>query len=121
MAMKSSETTFTSDQPVAHIGRRLQGVLATVKAQVIDEITNDSGALSAFDDRADIQVVAQGQTMLTGQWAVQIFVVDQGLKREITLVALGDSGFTKVMYGGKSSAWLSTSTKKRDEIKALLR
>ncbi|MDT0158205.1 hypothetical protein Q9R19_11265 [Microbacterium sp. ARD32] len=106
---------------MADIGRALQEVLPRVKAQSVEEITGGIGALAAYEERADIQIVAEGQTFMTGQWAVQIYVSDEGAQRAITLIALGDSGFSKAMNGAKNSAWLSTSIKKRDEIAAYLR
>lgn len=120
VALKTSEMTITSSRETGEIGRALQGALARVKAQSIEEIQVEGGALAGYADRSDIQIIAQGQTMLTGQWAVQVYVDDQGLQREITLIALGDSGFSKAMNGARNSAWLSTSIKKRDEIAALL-
>jgi hypothetical protein len=74
VGLKSSETTLESARTVPEIGRALQGALAQVNAQPIDEITSTSGALSGFDDRASIEIVAGGQTLMTGQWAVQVYV-----------------------------------------------
>ena len=120
MGLKSSETTLESTRTVPEIGRALQGALAQVKAQSIDEITSNSGALSGFDDRASIEIVAGGQTLMSGQWAVQVYVYDHGHLREIRLIALGDGGFTRAWNGAANTASLSTSIKKRDAIAASL-
>lgn len=121
MGMKSSEISFTTRKSLADVGGSLQAAMARVKAQEIAQIESSSGALAAFDQRADIEIVGSGKTLLTGYWAVQVYVADEGEHRAVTLIALGDSGLSKAMHGAANSTWLSTSTKKRDEIASFLR
>lgn len=121
MGLKTSETSFKTTKSVQEIGRALQNALAHAKAGSIEEIESSSGALAAFDDRGSIEIVAQGQTLLSGQWAVQVYVYDHGESREVQLVALGDGGFTRAWNGAANTASLSTSVKKRDAIAAAIR
>ncbi|WP_409046923.1 hypothetical protein AB2L57_09395 [Microbacterium sp. HA-8] len=113
--------TIETSRSVPDLGRALQEILSKVKATSIEQIQSSSGALSAFDDRADIEIIAQGQSLLGPQWAVQVYVVDEEDKRAILLVALGEGGFTRAMSGARNSLSLSASIKRRDEIAAALR
>ncbi len=120
MALKTDESSFNTHRSVTELGRALQGVLSHVKAQSISEVESTSGALAAFDDRAEIQILAQGQSLLGGQWAVQVYVFDRGEHREVILVALGDGGFARAFNGARNTLSLGGSVKKRDEIGSLL-
>lgn len=73
MGLKTSETTLESTRTVPEIGRALQGALAQVKAKSIEESASNSGAPSGFDDRAGVEIVAEGQTRMIGQWAMQVY------------------------------------------------
>jgi hypothetical protein len=121
MGIRSDELEFVSHRSVADIGRTMQAALAAAKARSIDQIQSSSGALAAFDDRADIEVVAQGQGFMSGGWAVQIYVFDEGERRRVSLIALGDGGFTRAMAGATNSVSLSASKKKRDQLANALR
>jgi hypothetical protein len=120
MGIKSDEVTFSSGRSVQDLGRALQGVLARCKAASIEQIESGSAALSAFDDRADIQVIAEGASM-AGLWAVQIYVLDAGTAREVSAVALGQGGFARAWGGVRNTASLGISIKKRDQIIEALR
>ncbi|SMH50551.1 hypothetical protein SAMN06295885_3575 [Rathayibacter oskolensis] len=119
--MKSESSSFDTEKSVQTLGRTLQDALARARAASIGPIQSGSGALSQFDDKADIEVVAQGRGLVGGSWAVQVFVRDTGQKRNVELVALGDSGMARVMDGYRNSISLQASVKKRDEIAAALR
>jgi hypothetical protein len=120
MAINADEITFSTPRSVQELGRALQQVLAQAKAGSVEEISSGSGALSQFDDKADIQVVAEG-AVLTGMWAVQIYVVDEGATREVTVIALGEGGFARAWGGARNTLSMATSVKKRDQIAAGLR
>lgn len=119
--MKTSELEFTSAASVATIGRALQAACRAVGAEEIGAIESDSGALAQFDDRADIEVFAAGSSLFSGQWGVQVYVVDEGEIRRILLVAMGDSGLARAWGGTSNTASLGLSTKKRDQMAAALR
>ena len=121
MGLKTSETSFTTTMSVPEIGRALQTAFAAAKAESIDAIDSGSGALSGFDDRASIEVVGHGGSLLGGQWAVQVYVYDHGDARKVLLVALGDGGFTRAWHGARNTASLALSTRKRDLVCGLLR
>lgn len=121
VGLKTSEESFTTTKSVPEIGRALQAAFAAAKVDSIDDIVSGSGALSGFDDRASIEVVGSGGSLLGGQWAVQVYVHDRGDAREVVLVALGDGGFTRAWNGARNTASLSLSTKKRDVIRGFLR
>lgn len=119
--MKTSEITLRTTRSVADLGRALQTAFANARAESIDPIQSGSGALSSFDDRADIEVVGHGGSLLGGMWAVQVYVHDQGDFREVQLVAIGDSGLSRAWHGARNTASLSLSTKKRDLVADALR
>ena len=121
MGIKTSEVSLTTDMVVQQIGRALQSAFGKAKAESIEDITSASGALSNFDDRAIIEVVGQGSSLMAGHWAVQAYVFDRGESREIVLIALGDGGFTRAMNGGANTLSLARSIKKRDLIANSLR
>jgi len=121
VGLKTSEDSFTTSASVAELGRALQNAFAAAKAASIEEVTSGSGALAGFDDRASIQVVGMGASLVGGTWAVQVYVHDRGDTREVTLVALGDGGLTRAWNGARNTASLSLSTKKRELIRAHLR
>jgi hypothetical protein len=120
MGLKSSEYEFNTEKSVHDIGSALQSILRQAKTKSIREIKSTSGAWSAFDERGDIEIVAECLTVLSGQWVVQVAVFDRDLYREIRLGALGDGAFTRAIGGAARTASLSTSVKKRDEIAAAL-
>lgn len=119
MGLKENSITFYSHRTVDEIARILQDVLTHLKASSIQKISSGTGALEMFDDRADIQVVAQGVDF-TAFWAVQVYVLDEGNSRNIMLVALGDSGFSRAMGGLRNTVSLTKSIKKRDSIATAL-
>ena len=106
MAMKTDDVTFRTPRSVEDLGRALSRSLSSLKSEA-QPIISDSGALSGFDDRAEIEVVADGQTLLGGMWAVQM--------------ALGDGGFARAWAGARNSVSLAASVKKRDVIASSLR
>lgn len=125
MNLREDTITFSTQRSVKEIGQTLQVVLARLKSTSIEQISSGSGALEVFDDHADIEIVAQGgepiMGLSTGSWAVQIYVVDRGMEREIALVALGDNLLTRAWNSIRNSMSLSKSIKKRDEIADALR
>jgi hypothetical protein len=114
MGVRDNAVTFETKLTVKEIGRTLQDVLARLKASSIKQISSGSGALEAFDDRADIQVVASGADF-TALWAVQIYVVDRNNVREVMLVALGDSILSRAMGGARNTTSPSKSISKREK------
>lgn len=121
MVMKTESISLIMNDDVQTVGRKLQGALSLAKAQSIGEMESSSGALSKFDDRAAIEVVASGQGMVGGGWTVQVYVQDQQEQCEVVLVALGDGSFARAMGGARNTTSLSASIKKRDQIAASLR
>jgi hypothetical protein len=115
MGIKQDEVTFHTERTVKEIGKILQGTLARLKASSIEQVSSGTGALEVFDDHADIEIVARGVDF-TAMWAVQIYVVDEGETREVTLVALGDGTFSRAMAGARNSTSLSKGIRKRDAI-----
>lgn len=119
--VKHDEVTFHTRHSVKKIGRILQEVLVDrLKASSIDPISSGTGALEVFDDHADIEIVAQGVDLGT-LWSVQIYVVDEGETREVTLVALGDGALTRITASAHNSMSLTKSIRKRNVIANALR
>ena len=121
MGFKTDEVEFATAKSVPEIGRALQDVLRAANAQSIDPVQSGSGALSEFDDRADIEIVAEGQSLLGGRWVVQAYVFDQGHQRVVKLIALGDGGFSRAMNGARNTVALGGSIKKRNDVADALR
>lgn len=119
--MKTDTMEFSTQRTVGELGRLLQQAMQETKAHSVEPVQSSSGALSAFDDRADIEIVAQGNSMLSGDWCVQVYVVDKGDERRVAVVALGDGGFTRAFHGARNTVSLSKSIRKRDIIAAAIR
>ncbi|HGA1121533.1 hypothetical protein [Streptococcus suis] len=101
---------------VEAIGVTLQEICGEWKT-VPEQITSNSGALARFDDSADIQIVISSKAGLftSSIYGVQVYVDDLGDKREVQLVALGNSGLSKILYGSQVVK-MSESLKRRDII-----
>ncbi|HFS1373732.1 TPA: hypothetical protein ACHWN8_001921 [Streptococcus suis] len=101
---------------VEAIGVTLQEICGEWKT-VPEQITSNSGALARFDDSADIQIVISNKAGLftSSIYGVQVYVDDLGDKREVQLVALGNSGLSKILYGSQVVK-MSESLKRRDMI-----
>jgi len=115
MAGKAEEVRFASPHSVQAIGRELQGIFASLKAGSVEPLQSTSGALAAFDDSADIEIVASGASF-TSMWAVQVYVWDYEDYREVAVVALGDGGLTRAMVGARYTTSLGNSIRKRDQV-----
>jgi hypothetical protein len=119
MEMKEDCVNFYTNRSLQEIALMLQDAFAQIKVRSIEEISSGTGPLEIFDNRCDIQVVAQGVDF-TAHWAIQVYVQDEGSQRNILLIALGDSGFTRAMGSLKNTISLTKSIKKRDYIASLL-
>ncbi|MFH6675010.1 hypothetical protein [Streptococcus suis] len=114
--IKGEDTTLSTRLSVEAIGVTLQEICGEWKT-VPEQITSNSGALARFDDSADIQIVISNKAgMFTSSiYGVQVYVDDLGDKREVQLVALGNSGLSKILYGSQVVK-MSESLKRRDMI-----
>jgi len=121
MAVKSDTVSLIVNHDLQTVGRQLQVALSQAKAQSIGETESSSGALSQFDDRAAIKIVASGQGLVGGGWTVQVYVQDQQERCEVVLIALGDGSLARAMGGARNTTSLSASIKKRDQIAASLK
>lgn len=121
MGLNTDQIDFTSQLSVQELGQLLQHALSSVRAQQVEDIESTSGALARFDETADIEIAASGQSLVGGAWTVQIYVRDGGSARNVSLLALGHSGFTRVMAGAKNTISMTKSIAKRDEIAAAIR
>lgn len=119
--VKHDEITFRTNRSVNEIGRILKEVLVDrLKASSIDQVSSGAGVLGAFEDHADIEIVARGVDFAS-LWAVQAYVVDEGDSRAVTLVALGDGTLLRVTASTCNSASLTKSIRKRNVIADALR
>lgn len=116
MELKSDSVNFETHRTVNEIAKILQDILNRLKVSSVEEISSGTGALEMFDDRADIQVVAQGADF-TSLWAVQVYVLDEGHSRNITLVALGESAFSRAMGGFLSGHTIGGGLKNNFSLK----
>ncbi|HEL1886991.1 TPA: hypothetical protein TX923_001433 [Streptococcus suis] len=114
--IKGEDTILSTRLSVEAIGVTLQEICGEWKT-VPEQITSNSGALARFDDSADIQIVISNKAgLLTSSiYGVQVYVDDLGDKREVQLVALGNSGLSKILYGSQVVK-MSESLKRRDMI-----
>ncbi|HEM3503088.1 TPA: hypothetical protein U1B20_001398 [Streptococcus suis] len=114
--IKGEDTILSTRLSVEAIGVTLQEICGEWKT-VPEQITNNSGALARFDDSADIQIVISNKVGLftSSIYGVQVYVDDLGDKREVQLVALGNSGLSKILYGSQVVK-MSESLKRRDMI-----
>lgn len=121
MQLRTSEMLITTGKSVQELGRALQEAFRGVGATAVEDLVSTSGALSVFDERAEIEIIGRGKTpLLGGLWAVQVYVSDRGSSREILLVALGDAALSRAWSGVRYSTSLTQSIKKRDQIAQFL-
>ncbi|HEL1572610.1 TPA: hypothetical protein U2C82_002074 [Streptococcus suis] len=114
--IKGEDTILSTRLSVEAIGVTLQEICGEWKTTP-EQITSNSGALARFDDSADIQIVISNKAGLftSSIYGVQVYVDDLGDKREVQLVALGNSGLSKILYGSQVVK-MSESLKRRDMI-----
>ncbi|HEL1602243.1 TPA: hypothetical protein TXL59_000531 [Streptococcus suis] len=114
--IKGEDTILSTRLSVEAIGVTLQEICGEWKTTP-EQITSNSGALARFDDSADIQIVISSKAGLftSSIYGVQVYVDDLGDKREVQLVALGNSGLSKILYGSQVVK-MSESLKRRDMI-----
>ncbi|MCH1564617.1 hypothetical protein [Streptococcus suis] len=114
--IKGEDTILSTRLSVEAIGVTLQEICGEWKT-VPEQITSNSGALARFDDSADIQIVISNKAGLftSSIYGVQVYVDDLGDKREVQLVALGNSGLSKILYGSQVVK-MSESLKRCDMI-----
>lgn len=114
---KGEASEITTSLSIRELGQLLQMICADWKTSP-EQLQSTSGALAAFDDRADIEIVISGKAgLLSPQiYVVQVYVWDLGDKREVQVIALGDNGLTKFAFGTKGAGKLSESIKRKDEI-----
>lgn len=114
--IKGEDTILSTRLSVEAIGVTLQEICGEWKT-VPEQITSNSGALARFDDSAEIQIVISNKAGLftSSIYGVQVYVDDLGDKREVQLVALGNSGLSKFLYGSQVVK-MSESLKRRDMI-----
>lgn len=114
---KGETSEITTSLSTRELGQLLQMICADWKTSP-EQLQSTSGALAAFDDRADIEIVISGKAgFLSPQvYVVQVYVYDLGEVRQVEVIAIGDSGFTKFVGGSAGAAKLSESVKRKDEI-----
>ncbi|WP_216842264.1 hypothetical protein [Streptococcus suis] len=118
VGLKEEPTSLSTNLSVEAIGATLHEICSEWKTTP-EHLTSNSGALAQFDDLADIQIVISNKAgMFTSRvYAVQVYVDDLGDKRQVLLVALGNSGFSKFLYGSNvEMVKMSESIKRRDMI-----
>ena len=115
--LKADSVEVTTKLSVSDIGVILQEICAEWKTTP-EAIQSSSGALANFDDRADIEIVIKGKAGLLSLqfYAVQVYVYQLENECGLQLIALGDSGFSKMWYGLNGAIKMSESIKRRDAI-----
>ena len=110
--LKADSVEVTTKLSVSDIGVILQEICAEWKTTP-EAIQSSSGALADFDDRADIEIVIKGKA---GLFSPQFYAYQLEDECGLQLIALGDSGFSKMWYGLNGAIKLSESIKRRDAI-----
>ncbi|HEL2651249.1 TPA: hypothetical protein U1V26_001510 [Streptococcus suis] len=115
--LKENSIELTTKLQVQDIAYILQEICAEWKTTP-EAIQSSSAALAAFDNRADIEVAIHGKAGLFSPqlYAVQVYVYDLENERGIEIVALGNSGLAKFLYGAAGAVKMSESIKRRDMI-----
>ncbi len=119
--MNTSELELTSPKSLNELKSALQRVLAEARAKSIQEIEVPYDPLAVPTESVDLKIVAEGQGLIGGSWAVQIFADEHDEGCDVMLIALGDSGFARAMGGVRNTVSLSKSVQVRDAIAARLR
>lgn len=118
VGLKEETTTLSTKLSIEAVGATLHEICNEWKTAP-ESIVSNSGALSQFDNRAEIEILISNKAGMFSSrvYAVQVYVSDLGNKREILLVALGNSGFSRILYGPNvEMVKMSESIKRRDMI-----
>ena len=109
--LKADSVEVTTKLSVSDIGVILQEICAEWK-------TTPEAIQSSSGDRADIEIVIKGKAGLFSPqfYAVQVYVYQLENECGLQLIALGDSGFSKMWYGLNGAIKMSESIKRRDTI-----
>ncbi|MFV0459420.1 MAG: hypothetical protein ACK5MT_11705 [Actinomycetales bacterium] len=90
MGIKQEGSTFLSSLDIGSIRQILRQALGPrVEISPLE--------FDVLDDPPDLAVLAQRYATFGAQSAIQIYVNDEGSHRSITLVALGDGAFGRMM------------------------
>lgn len=101
--MRTQEFTIDTGLSIDDIKLALQPAL---KGCDVDAL--ESGGILDVASGASVEFVATKAALLTGIAAVQVFIFD-GARREVRLIALGNTTAGRVMGGAKHTASLSKS------------
>lgn len=117
MGQKTQEIELVTAATLDQIKMALQGAF---KGAEFSPLRSTTGGLLDVGSPADIELLAQREGV-GGAWAVQVYAWDRGADRTVSLVALGDGGFSRSMHGMRNTVSLSKSVKKAREAAELLR
>lgn len=118
--MKTNSLEFESTLSVQQIGQTLNRAYSRLKANV-EPVEASSNPLDTMGGSPDIAVVGTAKGLVGGSWGVHAYVNDAGTHRQIELVAIGDSGFSRAFNGIRNTVSLGTSSEKMAQIAEDLR
>ncbi|MBQ8950804.1 MAG: hypothetical protein IJ065_06505 [Eubacterium sp.] len=116
---------FYTSKSLQEITKEIRNAANSLRATV-GAIQEDNDPLSMNNTRADIEVYLEGTNFMGSfaggkYWVVQIYVQDEGEKRHVILLAVGDKSLARFIKGGRNATSLKDGIKKRDLIAARLR
>lgn len=85
--------------------------LRQILRTVVGKATISPVQYDMLDEPVDFAVVVEKSSFFGGDSVVQVHINDVGDHRQLSVVAIGDSGFARAMAGLRYSASLSASRK----------
>lgn len=119
MGTSGKEHDFATAMSVRDLGGAANAFFAGEKAEV-SPIQMGNNPLDALEQQADIAVVGRRRA-LTSMWAVHLYVFDEGDKRRVKVIALGDGAGAKFMNGSRNSLSMAKSTEAARKLLEKLR
>lgn len=116
---------FYTAKSLEEIAQEIRVAANNLRATV-GQIQDSNDPLSFNNSRADLEVYLEGTNFMGSfaggkYWLVQIYVQDEGEKRHVIMLAVGDKSLARFIKGGRNATSLNDGIKKRDLIAARLR
>lgn len=117
--MKSETTLLRATLNVPEVARIFQAALEGRKVQ-FEAVESKGNPFASLERQPEFSVVASRDKM-SGSWAIQLYVYDEGEFRIVELHALYHSWFTRIVSGTKNTYSRSASAKRSSVVTEALR
>ena len=121
--MKTDAITTSTTKSLSEISNGIRQAASKLRAEMCNPTVSPFGDVGFT--KADLSVALYGHNSILGgprHWGVQVIVIDNGDKRNIELVAVGDDTLNKIRFGSFGGPFfqLGDSIDRRDTIKEMI-